>query len=237
MIFTYLTVIFFDIWRFPKSWGYPPNHPLLGCSIKKNTSILGYPHYYPVVRRELRSYGYSYSLLNIIKWWAKELPRVSQPHTSLEIIHPLLGFFHQKKHLFWGTPILGTSHLLIKSSANCGQVTFDAQGVPQLPVETLLAFAQQRLDGSRAIFTMKYVVFMEKNVFFLQEICEWHIWNRFWRCFFWGDLSNVKTKKGVVSTWKWCFDMASPSTAWWFGFRFNEIYIYIYIIIGKGHIR
>jgi hypothetical protein len=33
---------------------------------------------YPVVRRELRSYGYSYSLL---KWGAKELPRVSQPHT------------------------------------------------------------------------------------------------------------------------------------------------------------
>jgi hypothetical protein len=32
---------------------------------------------YPVVRRELRSYGYSYSLLNIIKWGAKELPRVS----------------------------------------------------------------------------------------------------------------------------------------------------------------
>jgi len=78
-------------------------------------------------------------------------------------------------------------------------VTFDAQGVPQLPVETLLAFAQQRLDGSRAIFTMKYVVFMEKNVFFCKKYVS-GTYEQVLKMFFWGDLSNVKTKKGVVST-------------------------------------
>ena len=50
-------------------------------------SKVGILSIYPVVRRELRSYGYSYSLL---KWGAKELPRVSQPHTS-----------HEKVDLSW----------------------------------------------------------------------------------------------------------------------------------------
>jgi hypothetical protein len=83
---------------------------------------------------------------------------------------------------------------LIKSSTKCGQVTFDAQGVPQLPVETLLAFAQQPLDGSMArIFTMKYVGFMEKNVFFFCKKYVSGTYEQVLKMIFGGDLSHVKT--------------------------------------------
>ena len=62
----------------PESRDFFSRHGHLNVFVTKTKN-----NYYPVVRRELRSYGYSHSLLNIIKWGAKELPRVSQPHTRL----------------------------------------------------------------------------------------------------------------------------------------------------------
>jgi len=68
-----------------------PYHPHIWVNYNDLTLL---PHWnhgfigYPVVRRELRSYGL-WVFIFPIKWGAKELPGVSQPHTSRGIIPKL----------------------------------------------------------------------------------------------------------------------------------------------------